>query len=181
MHNFKKHSIFLVAILILVGTLSFIIYTQESIVTKGNTIILKTRPVDPRDLFRGEYVILRYEIENDEMINLFFPQPRRLNEYREIYLLLERDSLGVGNVARVATQPPELSREKFWIRGEVLNGQIRFPSIEQFYVPEGAGLPIERLGSSLHVEVSIMGGEARIVRLLDENLDPIDPRLYIEK
>ena len=27
-------------------------------------MISKTRPVDPRDLFRGDYVILNYEISN---------------------------------------------------------------------------------------------------------------------
>src|SRR3989304_6996399 len=29
---------------------------------KGNVVLLKTIPVDPRDLMRGDYVVLRYEI-----------------------------------------------------------------------------------------------------------------------
>jgi len=35
---------------------------QEFVLRTGTQITLQTTPIDPRDLFRGEYVVLRYEI-----------------------------------------------------------------------------------------------------------------------
>ena len=52
--------------------------------------------------------------------------------------------------------------------------------MEQFYVPEGAGRPIERLRSDLHVEIALKDGEARVVQLLDDELNVIDPTTYLE-
>jgi uncharacterized membrane-anchored protein len=47
--------------------------TQEFALTHGKTILLETRRVDPRDLLRGDYLILNYKI-SDVPGNLF---PRR--------------------------------------------------------------------------------------------------------
>ena len=35
---------------------------QEFVLRTGTQVTLQTAPIDPRDLFRGEYVVLRYEI-----------------------------------------------------------------------------------------------------------------------
>lgn len=48
---------------------------QESRLRSGTSVLLETRPVDPRDLLRGDYVILRYGIEE---------LPRELLEVPEV-------------------------------------------------------------------------------------------------
>ena len=48
-------SFWLIIILVFIASKEFTLRT-------GKEILLKTVPVDPRDLFRGDYVILRYEI-----------------------------------------------------------------------------------------------------------------------
>ena len=57
----KKNLFVIIAIFWLVIIGGFVAYKEFTLKT-GDEILLKTLPVDPRDLFRGDYVILRYEI-----------------------------------------------------------------------------------------------------------------------
>jgi len=41
----------------------------------GETIYLRTRPVDPRDLFRGDYVVLAYDIDRVALSDPALPLP----------------------------------------------------------------------------------------------------------
>ena len=51
----------LIATLVLVGLPGWMILDRAAILRDGTEIVLKTAPVDPRDLMRGDYVRLRYE------------------------------------------------------------------------------------------------------------------------
>ena len=66
-----KLKIILVLIIVLqvLSLVGFVIY-QESLKDTGTKIILQTIPVDPRDLLRGEYVELRYEISEITIENI---------------------------------------------------------------------------------------------------------------
>jgi uncharacterized membrane-anchored protein len=44
----------------LLGTVA----TQETALALGKVILLETRPVDPRDLLRGDYLVLSYKISD---------------------------------------------------------------------------------------------------------------------
>lgn len=177
MNSYRKHAVFILAVVVIVVVFAGLIYSQERIITTGDTTILATRPVDPRDLFRGEYVILRYEIENDDMVTAV---ARDMPDGANVYLKLEENSDGIAQVHEVMTSQPD-SFDGLWIQGDVTNGRVRFPSIEQFYVPEGSGTPIERMRNDIHVQVTLKDGEARAVHLLDDQLEMIDPATYIEK
>ncbi|MCZ6538273.1 MAG: GDYXXLXY domain-containing protein [Chloroflexi bacterium] len=58
----KVKRLFIVVIALQVVFLLGIVGYRESILILGRTAVLETVPVDPRDLFRGEFVVLRYEI-----------------------------------------------------------------------------------------------------------------------
>jgi len=178
MKNNVTHIVFGVALVLLVGVLGGLIAYQENVLRRGETTILKTRPVDPRDLFRGEYVILRYEIETNELIE---EQTQNMQYGSSVFVRLAEDNTGVVTaVTEVSQTPPQAFTDELWLRGEVRSGRVRFPDLEQFYVPEGAGRPIEDFRDKLHVEISLHQGKARIVRLLDESLTEIDPKTYLE-
>ncbi len=49
---------------ILTLVLSSMVYSRIAILTDGAEIVLLSRPVDPRDLFRGHYVTMTYDINN---------------------------------------------------------------------------------------------------------------------
>jgi len=53
---------------------------QERALAVGQIILLETRPVDPRDLLRGDYVILNYKISNIPT-NRFSPLPTNALPY----------------------------------------------------------------------------------------------------
>ncbi|MFA6177031.1 MAG: GDYXXLXY domain-containing protein, partial [Phycisphaerae bacterium] len=46
--------------------LAYMAGQRENVLRTGKTIYLRTVPIDPRDLFRGDYVRLQYEISNIE-------------------------------------------------------------------------------------------------------------------
>ena len=154
-------------LVVLVGGIVF----QEMILRSGQTTILETRPIDPRDLFRGEYVILRYAIEDDELVQEVASEA---SKGESVYIVLKEDTRGIAHVSGASTARPNDTSQP-WLRGTIgERGFVRFPSLEQAYVPEGAGLPVESMGSDLHVEVALKNGTARVVRLLDADLQPID-------
>ncbi len=52
----------LVLALVQIGFLSWIIAGRAAILRSGKEVLLKVEPVDPRDLLRGDYVALGYDI-----------------------------------------------------------------------------------------------------------------------
>lgn len=50
------------SLLVLCGALLALVESRAGILRSGAEVRLKTAPVDPRDLFRGDYVVLSYEI-----------------------------------------------------------------------------------------------------------------------
>ena len=45
-----------------IAFLSWMIAGRAAILRDGREVLLKVEPVDPRDLLRGDYVVLTYEI-----------------------------------------------------------------------------------------------------------------------
>ena len=170
----NKHRTFIIAVLVFVVVLGGFVFVQERIVQGGAEVILATRPVDPRDLFRGEYVILRYEIEQAEMVQAMIENTPDLDT---LYVRLEAGQDGVATVTAVSVAIPDFS-SGVWLTGDVERNRVRFPDLEQYFVPEGAGRPIERMRSGLHVQARVLNGNARVVGLLDENLQEIDVYEY---
>jgi len=172
-----RDKIFISVIIGMVIFFGGFIAIQEYILQAGDQVILATRPVDPRDLFRGEYVILRYAIEDVEIVTR---ATAGKPEGTPVYLRLEAKDNRVHRVTAVRFDAPQ--DDYVWLQGEVSgsSGIVRFPDLEQFYVPEGSGLDIEAFGTRLHVRVSIKDGEPRVVELLDDELDPIDPSVYLD-
>jgi uncharacterized membrane-anchored protein len=63
----------------------------------GETIYLRARPVDPRDLFRGDYVVLAYEIDSVVLVD---PDARAAEE------LPHEDVEEDADVSEPPAQPP---------------------------------------------------------------------------
>ena len=60
-----KQRVWLAAILVCLlqtGAIAALIVNRAMLVSQGREIILTVTPVDPRDLLRGDYVRLGYEI-----------------------------------------------------------------------------------------------------------------------
>ena len=47
-----------------IGFLSWFIVARAAVLRDGREVVLKVEPIDPRDLLRGDYVWLRYEVSS---------------------------------------------------------------------------------------------------------------------
>src|SRR5436190_20303344 len=65
-------------------------FTQERALETGTLISLETVPVDPRDLLRGDYVILNYKISTVPLDLFSPPIAQNLPSGRTVYVLLEK-------------------------------------------------------------------------------------------
>jgi uncharacterized membrane-anchored protein len=111
----------------------------------GEEVILDLRPVDPRDLLRGDYVIV-----NLALTQVSREVPGTSGDFAEgeiIYAGLERKEDGAANVVKI-------SRTRGDAGPVAMKGRIESVSfdtlsidydIDAFFLPEGEGLEIERL------------------------------------
>ena len=110
----------------------------------GEEVVLAMRPVDPRDLLRGDYVIVTLEIERVPATHL--KPGEELAPGDEVYVSLERDGEGITRAAGISKERPQAGT--LAIRGRI-NARPRGEEIsiaydlDAFYVPEGEGEILE--------------------------------------
>lgn len=130
---------------------------HEWIRTNAPTILLETRPVDPRDLLRGDYMILAYVIGTVPLPN---DPNQTVTPGREIWVTL-RPAGRFHAVAAAAWTRPETGSDAIVVRGRVhstsARGEVRVDyGIEKFFVPEGMGQPQFR---EMVVEATVSPGQ----------------------
>ena len=137
-----------------IGFLVSMIAGRAAILRSGQEVVLEVLPVDPRDLLRGDYVTLDYNISR--IPAAIFPEPPSaadLSSGRTVFVRLRAGEDGVWKpvAARFDRKPePEPGDGEVDIRGssrpvsyrEAVTLDIRY-GIERFYVPEGEGKAIE--------------------------------------
>jgi uncharacterized membrane-anchored protein len=84
--------------------LGMIAYRQYWVAT-GEKILLKTAPVDPRDIFRGDYVNLGYEISILDLGALGTKESFKPNE--RVYIILEKNPDGVFSAKSISKELPK--------------------------------------------------------------------------
>jgi uncharacterized membrane-anchored protein len=102
--------IVLLQVVLLVGMIGY----RQHWLSSGEKILLRTVPVDPRDIFRGDYVNLNYEISTLAPAVLSPGEKFPPNEI--IYVLLEKDADGTCRAISAAKTPPS---GKLFIQGRV--------------------------------------------------------------
>jgi uncharacterized membrane-anchored protein len=134
----------------------------------GQTVLVRVQPVDPRDLFRGDYVILSYDfsqVSQEDIEGL--PDKEHASwrklEGRAVYVPLVPDSNGVHMRAGKATvlKPPT----GLFLKGHMKRyGAMEF-GIEAYYVQEGTGRRYEQAirDRQLSAELAVTsGGQAAL-------------------
>ncbi|MFH0892095.1 MAG: GDYXXLXY domain-containing protein [Candidatus Falkowbacteria bacterium] len=145
-----------------------LILVNEYKLNAGEEVILLTRPVDPRDYLRGDYVILSYQIETDEKVTNFIKE-NKLDRGDSLYVVLKKNEENIGEVEKVLRNKPEDGQ--IFIKGTIEEDfrTIIDLGIGKYFVPEGRGREIERLSGNLEVMVNITsGGEAKIKGIYDK-------------
>jgi len=138
-----------------IGFLSWIIASRAAILRNGQVVLLKVEPVDPRDLLRGDYVRLGYEIGSVPVKLLRkVPADGSVTQDGPVFVRLGKDGDGywrARSAALGAPSPSPPAQGEVDIRGDVSGGQslgsdaslrVQY-GIDRFYVPEGEGRAIE--------------------------------------
>lgn len=109
----------------------------------GTTAFLETRPVDPRALFRGDYVILRYTVGED--IAAAEVATEATAEGKPLYVTITTDR--PARFVKVGLERPDLQEGQACLigRAQLSGGQasVDFPQVAQYFVAEGEGREIE--------------------------------------
>ncbi len=150
----KKKIFILLGIFWLVIIGGFIGFKEYTLRT-GQEVLLKTVPIDPRDLFRGDYVVLRYDISTIDLGSVVVERTD-LKSGDKVYVGLDIKEKYAVAINIYSTSP----KDGLYIKGTVkdVSGN-RFNieyGIESYFVPEGEGKVIERQrGKNVDVKVSI--------------------------
>jgi len=128
------------------------VITQEYALGHGRAILLETQPVDPRDMMRGDYLMLRYKI-SDVPTNRFSPPVKRgLPEGTKIFVALAPGTNQFYEITRASTNEFALAANEVLLKGESANRWWNATNsvhitygIERYYVAEGTGNPAGKL------------------------------------
>jgi uncharacterized membrane-anchored protein len=109
---------------------------HEHVRSAAPVVRLKTVPVDPQDLLRGDYMILRYEISSVPP-----PAPETPGAAaKEVWVLLEPRA-GYHVAVGASWAPPVAGPGQFAVKGwRGKQGRVDY-GIETYFVPEGKGTP----------------------------------------
>jgi len=146
-----------IVLVILIGVIIiFSLYLAWPLMT-GKEIILEIRPVDPFDIFRGQYMAIAYSISSVSV-------PEGVNSGDNIYVLLEENN-SVWNYKSVSLVKPS--------SGDFIKGEVKYVSgqtaqveydVEQYFFERNAQVP---RFNQIKLKIS-SSGQARIVELLND-------------
>ena len=152
MNQYKR---LIIALAVLIGIAgSFMLYLSFPLLT-GKTVVLKTQPIDPFDVFRGQYLTISYEISR---VNL----SKGFKEGDTVYVSLKEGDDTIWHADKVSSNKPE---SEIFIRGtakQSWRGLAVEYGIGQYFFERDAHIP--RM-DSVRVKVD-SSGQARIVELL---------------
>lgn len=176
----------LLLLLVMTAILAGMIVERMLILNRGAIITLETEPVDPRSLFRGDYMRIRYVIgELDSHLlqgdNDFVPG-------EAVYLVVTQGANWWVPVSMHRTMPNTDGRKQVIIKGVVrsdndsLDGDNNIYGvgygIETYFVPEGEGLELEQQAGTGELTFKIAVSQSGVAAI--HSLYRDDVQLYEE-
>jgi len=159
----RRRTGFLVGILFELLAIFGLFVPYVLLTSSGTDITLRTVPVDPRSVFRGDYVILGYEAGADIPLSQLTTKPSAYEVPVPIYVILEKkgdvyERVGVSDVQPALKEGQVCLRgnDTGWF-GDVLPKTIDviFPDIAQYFVEEDLGREFENARNAHRLMVNI--------------------------
>lgn len=163
MTDLRKKLLAAAAAVALIQTLvlGWIVKDRIQLLRHGKEIVLPVEPVDPRSLFRGDYVILSFPASR---LAGSLPGDRAdLKRGDALHVVLERNTAGAWLPTAAGRQPPAgpstpgrlvLKARAQWIGGPGKDVTVRY-GLESYFVPEGAGKELEKMVGKRQVQVMV--------------------------
>ena len=187
---------YLLAALVLCGLILAIVVQRAAILKSGQEVRLEIAPVDPRDLFRGDYVVLAYRIGT---VDLPKDATAAFTRGQRVFVTLRPDAGGKARAVAISAERPAVSGADSVIAGTVSAGStcplndagnrdcqlgrravgVRY-GLESYFVPQGEGKKIELMEKArLEVVAAVApSGQAAIKRLLIDGVPVYDEPPY---
>jgi len=145
----KLRLAFLVGILLQLAAIFVLFLPQVYLQATGEPIRLKTVPVDPWSVFRGEYVTLSYEAGEDLPLSSYM-------DGRQVYVVLKDSGEGFYERVRYADEKPVLAEGEVCLVGRTEWGRASFPDIGQYFVEEGLAQAFQDAAFSRRLYVDVV-------------------------
>ncbi|SEM97042.1 Uncharacterized membrane-anchored protein [Mesobacillus persicus] len=170
----KRSKQFILACLVPIGILLGMTITPIYTLITGDEIILRTIPVDPTDLFRGDYVVLRYEAEEvpSSLLEKEVRTELDIGRYDlEVYVSLDYKN-GTHAPSSVSLNRPDsglyLKGELSYIgpswNGGVEGAEVAYISysLDKYFVEDNTGLDLEEASrhGNILAKVKVKNGYA---------------------
>ncbi|SCB16734.1 GDYXXLXY domain-containing protein [Rhizobium hainanense] len=160
----------------------------------GVEILLKTAPVDPRDLLRGDYVTLNYDISRVPFSTMVEGPPKMSRSAAILSVRLKKQDDGYWGIVESSFGKLDAKPDTVVLKSlpvdYVFYGDATDPSqaiigvtygIERYYVPEGQGHDIESARNDNRVAIAARvssDGAAHIRSLLLDGKSVYEEPLY---
>jgi len=173
-----KKSFVILAVILQLIVLAYMAGEREYILRYGKVIHLRTAPIDPRDMFRGDYVRLNYEISRIPVSRLKgVDSVGELKKGAIIYVSLQEGPNGLYELVQAGTEKPA--------NGMYLAGRLPYRyrtlqvsnpvwinyGIEAYFVEQGKGRAIEKRRGNrtdeqipLEMEIAVGPGGKAVIR-----------------
>lgn len=130
---------------LMTAVIAWMIGERMLVLAQGREIVVAVEPVDPQDLFRGDYVRLAYGFTRLEL-NKLGVRPDDVRTGSAIYVVLKPDGERFA-VESAALEQPSAAPDRVVIKGTVRSrsDDLAFVDygIERYFVPQGHGRAIE--------------------------------------
>ncbi|MEW6515551.1 MAG: GDYXXLXY domain-containing protein [candidate division FCPU426 bacterium] len=143
-------SLFVAALALQLGILLAFQFSRQSALDQGRRLVVRAEPVDPRDLFRGDYVILRYgfsRIDRGQVKDALGETDLR---GAKVYVKIKQAAPDAGWTAVDVRRRPfeRLAPDEAMLAGNITDHSPETLNVaygcEDVFVPEGQGKPIEK-------------------------------------
>ena len=174
-----KKALLVSAILFQFAALLWMALSREYVVQTGEVVKIQTAPIDPRDLFRGDFVRLDYDLSNlpAGMLAAHL-RDQALKKGQVLYVSLQTDQQGLAKPVSVSEAMPESGQ---FIKGRLIRNwkknkhnssalAVKY-GIEQYFVEQGKGLDIEErrgkrneLQTPMIMHIALSGSGTAIIK-----------------
>ena len=174
-------------LLVLVGMIA----QREYILHTGKEIYLKTAPVDPRDIFRGDYVQLDYTfltVPIEKTRNLLDP---KIKKGQRVYAVLRESGSGVYSFDFLTGDKPStgvfiagrINQQRYQSTHEII--RVKY-GIEKYFLEQDSGLELEKERGGrndyqrpMEIKVAVGNSGTAIIKVF--RWSPLSMKLTVER
>lgn len=131
-----KIAVAVATLVIILAMVNVNIHQYDQHLATGEPVLLTLAPVDPRSLMQGDYMQLRFAIE-DDINQALQKRGQSLETANEGWVIVQKDKHNVGQFVRLVDNPnTNLAPNEMAIHYRVRGGQVKFAT-GAFFFQEG--------------------------------------------